>query len=56
MTDGQILIATWKRICVAVDCENKRTAKKKLRALGVKVTMIRGVAHVDAFSIREKMK
>jgi hypothetical protein len=56
MTDGQILVATWDRICVAIDCQDKRTARKKLKALGVKVKKINGVAHVDILEIREKMK
>lgn len=56
MTDGQILIATWKRICVAVDCENKRTAKKKLKALGIKVVMINGVAHINGYDLTRKFK
>ena len=56
MTTGQILIATWKRICVAVDCENKRTAKKKCKALGIKVVMINGVAHINGAELQSKFK
>ena len=56
MTNGQILIATWKRICVAIDCQNKRTAKKKLQALGVRVRMINGVAHISSLELMGKFK
>ena len=55
MTDGQLLIASWKRICVALDCSSKKTAKKKLKTLGVKIRTINGTAHVSVAELTKKL-
>lgn len=56
MTDGKILIGTWKRICFALDCEHRHTAEKKCNALGVKITRINGVPHINIADLHAKTK
>jgi hypothetical protein len=55
MTDGQMLIATWKCICKAVGCANKKTAQSKCHELGVKIFRIRGVPNISAHQLKEKI-
>jgi hypothetical protein len=47
MTDGQFLIATWKKICEAVDCDDKKTAESRCIELGIKIVRINGVPHIS---------
>lgn len=56
MVSGQVLISTWDRICVALDCQDKRTAKKRCDALGIKIIMINGVAHINGDELKRKTK
>lgn len=53
MTDGQLLIATWKKICEAIDCKDKRTAKKRLKARGVKVIYPNGTPTIKVSDIQK---
>ena len=56
MTDGQFLIGTWKRICKAVDCDDKKTAKSRCDELGIKIYRIKGIPHISKDQLERIIK